>query len=109
MNVFYFYERYLNKLSDPRFVFQYEKSILHNMRRFFLIIFFTYIGLVLLSGYLTSLTNNGLTVIFVMFIVTFLLGFVLLKQTLSFLGRQNARYLQAKMQLNDTIDYSNVI
>ena len=110
MNIFYFFQRYLNRLPDNRFVHQYERLVLHRLQRFFGIMVSSYFILLFLLGFLVSISNGFFTVFIVVVIGGLLLGAAMVKQTLQFLATNNQRYMMAKMKQEEaTFSYDNVI
>ncbi len=110
MNLFYFFQNYLNKLDDVQFCIKWEKFVHNNVKRFVYVVLFIWIIGSLGVGYLLILLVGVFFGIILTGLFSMYLGYILFIQTIRFLAVNNGRYIQSKMNIDDSvINYDNVV
>jgi len=110
MNIFYFVQKYLDKLDEIQFRIKWEKFVHNNMRRFITIILLTWLLISAGSGYLLTLLVGTFFGFLIMIIFSVYLGYGLFVQSIKFLAINNSRYIESQMNGDDSvINYDNVV
>ena len=110
MNLFYFVQKYLNKLDDYKFVSTWEQKFMNNMRRFVSIIFTIYVIIVVGIGALVNIDLGFFWSLLIMMFFGAWLGYLTFIQFLRFLAINNERFMRLKMGGTESgINYDNVV
>jgi hypothetical protein len=112
MYVYYFIQKYLDKLNDKTFMYKWEKWVIKRMFRFVMSIFFVYLFIVLLLGFGANEIMPGVFAIFLALVFGFFYGYSLIINTIRFLATNNKRYMYLKMdipQVKNGINYDNIV
>jgi len=110
MNIFYFFQKYLNKLNNIEFRIKWEKFVHNHINRFVTIMIIIWLLLSVGAGYLLNLLVGLLLGFLIMVVFSIYLGYILFIQTIKFLAVNNSRYIEEKMNQDDSIiDYDNVV
>jgi len=103
MNLFFMYQKRLNKLNETKFIIKWEKFVKDKMRKFIIWLLILWIISSFLFGYFIFdlagfFLGLILTVLFAMYV-----GYVLVIQSIKFLAYNSDRYIKAKMLQEGTI------
>ena len=110
MNLFYFVQKYLNRLEDYKFVQVWENKIMNNMRRFVSTIFIIYIVIVVGIGALVNIDLGFFWALLIMMFFGAWLGYLTFIQFIRFLAINNERNMRIKMGTGGSgINYDNVV
>ncbi len=110
MGIYLLFQRYLDKQTDQRFVFLWEKYVTNSLRRFLLVMFIMYVGVMVLLGYLVSIVFGFFLTWLLIVVLGLYIGYDLIVETIKFLANNNQRYLLIKMSQKDSgINYENVV
>ena len=110
MDLYYFFQKYLNKKNDVEFGITWEKLVQTRIKMFIGVVFLIWVLLSALSGYLLSLLVGMFFGIVLMFFFGAYLAYIIFVQTLRFLASNNARYVQSKMDIdNNVMNYEDVV
>ncbi len=110
MNIYYFFQKYLDNLNDTVFKIKWEKFVHLHMRRFISIITISWIIISVTVGYLFSAAIGQLLGFLLMIVFSIYFGYMLFIQTIKFLAINNSRYLEKMMNEDDSvINYDNVV
>ncbi len=110
MDIFYFFQKYLNNLNDTVFKIKWEKFVHSHMKRFISIIAIGWIILSVCLGYIFSAVIGQLLGFLLMVVFSIYFGYTLFIQTIKFLAVNNTRYIQKMMNEDESvIDYDNVV
>ncbi len=110
MNIFYFFQKYLNKSNEIEFRIKWEKFVHNHINRFITIMIVIWLFLSVGVGYLLNLVVGPFIGFLLMVIFSIYLGYILFIQTIKFLAVNNSRYIEEKMNQDESIiDYDNVV
>ncbi len=110
MNVFYFLQRYLDKLNDIQFGIKWEKLVQNNIKRFFTVMVIIWLLGSTLFGYFIGLLVGIFFSILLTIMFSIYFGYIIFIQSIKFLAVNNTRYIQSKMNIDETIiNYDNVV
>lgn len=110
MNLYYFIQKYLDKLNDVEFKIKWERFFHSKIKRFIITILVLWIIATIVFGYLMNLLVGWFFGIIIMFVFAAYFGYITLVQTLKFLAVNNTRYIQSRINIEeDVINYDNVV
>jgi hypothetical protein len=110
MNIYFLFQKYLDKKSDYDFTEIWEKRFLKGMRTIIMVLLVTYIILVFGSGILIDHYIGFLSAILTMGMIGIILAYYMVVHFIKFLAINNERYFRIKMgQHSNTINYDNVV
>ncbi len=110
MNIFYFFQNYLNKLNDTMFKIKWEKFVYGHMKRFIIVLVIFWVVVSAGFGYLASLIIGSFFAIVFMIIFSIYIGYVLFIQSVRFLAINNSRYVERIMNEDESVvNYDNVV
>ncbi len=110
MNLYYFFQKYLDNLNDTVFKIKWEKFVLQHMKRFISIIAISWLILSVALGYVFSAVIGQLLGFLLMIVFSIYFGYLLFVQTLKFLAINNSRYIDKMMNEDESvINYDNVV
>ena len=110
MNIFYFLQRYLDKLTHVEFVTKWENYVHFKIKRFFTVMIVIWILGSVGFGYVINLLVGPFIAFLLMIIFSIYYGYTLFIQTIKFLAVNNSRYIEGKMKQDESgINYDNVV
>ena len=110
MNIYYFFQKYLDNLNEIQFRIKWEKLIHNKINRFMTIIIFIWLVCSAGAGYLLTLLVGTFFGFLIMIIFSIYFGYALFIQSIKFLAINNSRYIEAQMNEDESvINYDNVV
>ncbi|MCK5761987.1 MAG: hypothetical protein KAH16_03710 [Candidatus Izimaplasma sp.] len=110
MNIYYFLQRYLDKLNQVEFIIKWEHYVHFKIKRFFTAIVFIWLLSSVGFGYIINLLVGPYIGFGLMIIFSIYCGYVLFIQTVKFLAVNNTRYIDVKMKQDESgINYDNIV
>lgn len=110
MNLFYFFQKYLDKLNNTEFRIKWEKFVHSKIKRFITSILIIWALMTLAFGYLMYLISGIFFGFILMIFFAAYFGYIMFVQSIKFLAFNNTRYLQVQMgDDEDIINYDNVV
>ena len=110
MNLFFVIQKYLDRLEDYKFTHVWEKRFMNKLSNIVLGLFFLYLFIVIGIGYVISVQLGFLFALLMMGSIALVLGYYLVVHFITFLAKNNERYLRVMMNQNEnTINYDNVV
>lgn len=110
MNVFYFFQRYLDKLNEIEFRIKWEKFVHNKIKRFITVMFLIWIIVSVGFGYILSILVGAFFAFLLMMMFSVYFGYILFIQTIKFLAVNNTRYIAGQMNADESIiNYDDVV
>ena len=110
MNLFYFFQKYLDKKNEFEFRISWEKFVHSKIKRFIGVIFLIWILGTILIGYFVNLIVGFFLGFIIMLFFSAYFGYILFIQTLKFLAINNTRYIQGQTVVDENVmNYEDVV
>jgi len=103
MNLFYFYQKRLNKLNETKFIIKWENFVQYSMRKFIVWLLIIWVVSSIVFGYfIFDLAGIFLGVILTIIFALYL-GYILIIQSIKFLALNSDRFIKAKMNQESSV------
>ena len=110
MNIYYFFQKYLDKKNEVEFKIAWERFVHSKIKRFMtLIVIVWFIGIFVFGYFMNIIIGFFFAFILTIFFSAYW-GYILLIQSIKFLGINNTRYIQGRAEMDENImNYEDVV
>ena len=110
MNIFIFFQKYLDKLNNVEFNIKWEKFVHSKIKRFMVFVVIVWLLGSFGVGYLVIVLVGPILGFLLMILFSIYFGYSLFIQSIKFLAVNNTRYIQGKVDIDESIiNYDDVV